>query len=196
MTKVTIPLNIAKSINSLFAVVDSKKNAPLTYQRVQVEVQGNKVTAFATDRYMIAYATYELPDEMPEVTFSLSLPMSKFIQADKSKLGNLEVTIGENESDLELTIDNATSKFTTFSQPYPQNLIPLVTEYKVGDSTNPVFLDLDLVSRLTKITDTKGDKITDWVIDYAQDSTQKSKPIRLMSGDFIALAQPKYQTKN
>jgi DNA polymerase III sliding clamp (beta) subunit (PCNA family) len=188
MTTITLPLSVAKSVASLFAVVDTKKNAYIPLQQVRVQTDGKTLTAYSTDRYALALATYDLAVEQPPVLFGMTLAMAKFIQSHK---GTEKVTIDFENNEAKVTVGTTSSLFETNRQTYPDNIVPLVTDYKVGDTLAPVKLDIESLSRIAKIFDRDGNKVTDWVADTAQVADRKSSAIRLTSNGFTVLFQPK-----
>jgi hypothetical protein len=188
MTTINLPLSVAKSVASLFAVVDTKKNAYIPLQQVRVQTNGKTLTAYSTDRYALALATYDLAVEQPPIVFGMTLAMAKFIQSHK---GTQLVTLDFADDEATVTVGTTTSKFETNRQTYPDNLLELVTNYKVGDKLAPVKLDIESLSRIAKIFDREGNKVTDWVADTAQVADRKSSAIRLTSNGFTVLFQPK-----
>lgn len=174
----------AKSIASLISMAAKPKDMTPILSYIRVVIADGKVSAYATDRYVLAQATAETIDHADDADFYLDANAAKFIKAQKS--GNFEFEI----TDLGATI-RANSASVTVIRPngnYPP-IQGFIDEFKPSETGTPA-LNLDLakigqVHKLEPITPANT-----WELDFSESSNGKPGPVRFQNGNIVALVQP------
>jgi hypothetical protein len=175
-----------KSIISLANIAGDKKD-PLALQSIKVAVVENKLTALATNRYVIGQIAYGDVDE-EDVSYLLSPEHLLFLKTAK---GN--VTVDVVETDLVITHSGNTHRSAFLVGNYP-NVAELLTQFDNGENipnNDPVRLDLGLLSKVSKIIGTNPkDKATFDFYTKGKSETNKPSPLVLKRDNITILFQP------
>ena len=182
-----IPTQVALSVASMIDLTD-KDTDKLKY--IRLEFRGTSLTAYATDRYVLAKAVYELDEPQIERTAYLDKLAVKFIR-DNAKL----TTRFHINADVIQTDTGSLWLLADLSDKTPIDLESIITKALDQPTTNDtVSMNLKLIERVNKLippsqaNTTPAKRRVDWTMRVGG----YLDPIVFTddSNTFTALAQP------
>jgi hypothetical protein len=183
-----IPTQVALSVASMIDLTDKDQ---LMLKSIRLEFKGTSLTAYATDRYVLAKARYELDDPQEERTAYLDKEAVKFIR-DNSKLSHqFYINTGVIQT------DGGSVKLLDDLDLKPIDLDSIILKAQLVESKQqePISMNLKLIERVNKLLTpaqanlTPARRNSDWTMRVGgfKDPIVFTEP----SNTFIALAQPK-----
>jgi hypothetical protein len=183
-----IPTQVALSVASMIDLTD-KDLDKLRY--IRLEFRGTSLTAYATDRYVLAKAVYELAEPQIERTAYLDKLAVKFIR------DNAKLTTGFHiNADVIQTDTGSLWLLADLSDKTPIDLDSVILKAQLVESKEPqsVSMNLKLIERVNKLippsqtNSTPAKRRVDWTMRVGG----YLDPIVFTddSNTFIALAQP------
>jgi len=182
-----IPTQIALSVASMIDLTD-KDLDKLRY--IRLEFKDTTLTAYATDRYVLAKAVYELDEPQVERTAYLDKEAVKFIRDSAKQTNGFHIN-----PDVIQTDTGSLWLLTELSDKTPIDLESLITKAEATPTTNDTLsMNLKLIERVNKLIPPSQAKLTpakrrvDWTMRVAS----HKDPIVFTddSNTFTALAQP------
>jgi hypothetical protein len=182
---VILPLNYAKTIAS-FGVFASAKDMTQALQQVKVVFDATGITVLATDRYTAAKAYYAYDGDGTEGTIYLDPTAVKYIAGIKAKAGLVEFKLADGR----LTITDYTTSYTggMFTGNYP-SIERMIDEHKSGP-INKVSLKIELLTKLSKVVNTNGNKAEIWEFTPGEAIGSKPGPLLATQAGVAVLIQP------
>jgi len=182
-----IPTQVALSVASMIDLTD-KDLDKLKY--IRLEFKGTSLTAYATDRYVLAKAVYELDDPQKERTAYLDKEAVKFIR-DNAKLSHQFYI----NSDVIQTDGGSVKLLADLSDKTPIDLESIITKALGTPTTNDTLnINLKLIERVNKLVPPSQAKATPAKrrVDWTMRVGSHLDPIVFTddSNTFTALAQP------
>lgn len=184
----TISSQQAVSVASMIELTDKDLD---TLKHIRLDFNSNQLTAYATDRYVLAKAVYELDEPQVETTAYLDKQAVKFIR-DNAKTTNqfhITNTLVQTDSGHTYPLLNDGSRLPKIDL---DQVITKALEQPQGNEA--ISMNLKLIERVNKlITPTQANltpakRKTDWTIRVGN----RNDPIVFTesSNTFTALAQP------
>jgi len=184
-----ISTEIALSVASMIDLTD-KDMDKLRY--IRLEFKGTSLTAYATDRYVLAKARYELDEPQEERTAYLDRQAVKFIK------DNAKLTSGFHiNADVIQTNSGSLMLLADLSDKTPIDLDSVILKAQLVESKQqePISMNLKLIERVNKLLTpaqanlTPARRNSDWTMRVGgfRDPIVFTEP----SNTFIALAQPR-----
>jgi hypothetical protein len=183
-----ISTEVALSVASMIDLTDKDQ---LMLKSIRLEFRGTSLTAYATDRYVLAKAVYELGEPQIERTVYLDKQAVKFIK-DNAKLTNgfhINADVIQTNSGSLMLLDDLDLK--------PIDLDSIIVKAQLVESKQqePISMNLKLIERVNKLLTpaqanlTPARRNSDWTMTVGgfRDPIVFTEP----SNTFIALAQPK-----
>jgi len=182
---VILPLNYAKTIAS-FGVFASAKDMTQALQQVKVVFDATGITVLATDRYTAAKAYYAYDGDGTEGTIYLDPAAIKYITGIKSKAGLVEFKLADGR----LTMTDYTTSYTggMFTGNYP-TIEPMIDNHKSGP-INKVSLKIELLTKLSKVVNTSGNKAEIWEFTPGEAVGSKPGPLLATQAGVAVIIQP------
>ncbi len=197
----SLPLATAKQIASLITFADSGRNATPTLSRIRVEIDGNKLTAMATDRYaLVVLNLIMIETGSDNGAIYIDHDSAKFISSLKATGTDGFVYFDLDGEDL--TIGNRTGSMIAkqLKANYPP-VNSLIENSIDASEVQPISLNVNLVARLGKLIDLDGKKIDLWAQRPQLSGTGSTKPGPVLftptksSSDLVVMIQPTYLTR-
>ena len=189
-TQLVIPGNVVKSIASMANFAEDKNSATrvLTYVKLSVEMSG--ITAWATDRYVIGKATFDMMIEDSATHGDYYLDAAAIKLMSTAKVMPFTLT---KDGDT-LTVSDYTSTVSISQQVgnYPA-IETLLNGHQPGTAGETRFT-VPLLAKLLKVIDLNGKKIESWVFTPGTNDKPNS-PWLAISGNYSVLIQPARLTK-
>ena len=184
-----IPVNYAKTIAS-FGVFTSPKDMTPALQQVKVVFDATRITVLATDRYVAAKASYAYDGDGTEGTIYLSPVAIKYIAGIKAHQhfmhNNVKITV--DDGNLTLSYLGATYTERMFAGNYPE-IERMIDEHKSGP-INKVSLKIELLTKLSKVVNTSGDKAGIWEFTTGEAIGSRPGPLLATQAGVAVLIQP------
>ena len=181
-----IPTQVALSVASMIDLTDKDQ---LMLKSIRLEFQGTSLTAYATDRYVLAKAVYELDDPQEERTVYLDKEAVKFIK-DNAKTTHqfyINPDVIQVDSGSIFRIKDLDVK--------PIDLESIITKALDTPTTNDTLsMNLKLIERVNKLIPPSQANATPAKrrVDWTMRVSSHKDPIVFTddSNTFTALAQP------
>jgi DNA polymerase III sliding clamp (beta) subunit (PCNA family) len=190
-TQYVVPLATAKSIASLINFASNEKITPaLTVIRVVFD--GDRMTATATDRYVVIQAQYaECPDNFNTGTVYLDAAAAKFIASQKVAKGyNPLITFDVDDDGLTIKANGASITIRQFSGNYPA-VESLFESHKPAELAEVHHFRIELLAKLGKVVDVDGSKVESWNFEFGtRTKPERPVPVIATASLFKALIQP------
>ena len=190
-TQYVVPLATAKSIASLIGFAESKGYTP-ALQVIRVVFDGDRMTATATDRYVVIQAHYaECPDNFNTGTVYLDAAAAKFITGIKVAKGhNPLITFDTGDDGLTIKANGASITIRQYSGNYPA-VETLFEAHKAAEVAEVHHFRIELLAKLGKVVDVDGSKVESWNFEFGT-RTQPARPAPVIATAslFKALIQP------
>lgn len=183
-----IPTQVALSVASMIDLTD-KDLDKLKY--IRLEFKGTSLTAYATDRYVLAKAVYELDDPQEERTAYLDKEAVKFIRDNAKVSHQFYINTGVIQTD-----GGSVKLLADLSDKTPIDLDSIILKAQLVESKEPqsVSMNLKLIERVNKLIPPSQAKATPAKrrVDWTMRVGGYLDPIVFTddSNTFIALAQP------
>nr|DAW17346.1 MAG TPA: beta clamp protein [Caudoviricetes sp.] len=191
-----LSVNMTKSIGSLANITGQTrlKDTP-ALTGVKITVTDNKLTAIATDRYMLAKTEFEIDNPTGESkSFVMPLEAIKYLKANKQLI---KMTVTDDY----VTFDawGNTTSFALLKSAYP-NVETMFDEHNptavnsVAGNDTPLLLNLELlgiVSKLVDYQDNSRSQANSWTVGISDNL----KPLVLSRANITVLFQPSRITK-
>lgn len=190
-TQYVLPLATAKSIASLINFASKDKVTP-ALQVIRVVLDGDRMTATATDRYVVIKAEYaECPDNFNTGTIYLDAAAAKFIAGIKVAKGhNPLITFDTGDDGLTIKANGASITIRQFSGNYPA-VETLFDAHKPAEVAEVHHFRIELLAKLGKVIDVDGSKIESWNFEYGtRVKPERPVPVIATASLFKALIQP------
>lgn len=193
-TQYLMPLSTAKSIASL-SVFASKDKVTPALQVVRVVFDGARITATATDRYVVGQGTYDC--EGTEGTIYLDANACKFISSYKAaKYHDPMIAIDLLDGELTIKTGDASTTSRMFNGNYPA-VESLFDAHKAAETAEVHHFRIELLAKLGKVIDTDGSKIESWNFEFGtRTRPERPVPVIATASKFRALIQPNLAKAN
>jgi len=184
-----IPLSTAKSIASLVVFTSKDKITPaLTV--VKVVFDQGKITATATDRYVVGQGTYDYAHGASG-TIYLDAAAAKFISSYKvARFQDPMVSFDVLDNLLKIKTSDTSTSGLMFEGNYPA-VETLFENHKAAEAAEVHHFRIELLAKLNKVIDVDGSKIESWNFEFGT-RTQPNRPAPVIAtaSTFRALIQP------
>ena len=184
----------AKSIASLMNVAGDRGDVP-ELQCVKVVVKDGKLSAHATNRFIIARATFDNWTTTSEDTEIMLTPeVLKFMKTAKHSVG----IVADNEW-LEVSSYDASTKSKVIDGRYPdvESIVTPLENEDVVPLAEPLRLNLDLVAKVSKLVAVDDGRKSDAMFDIYTKGTKDGfggktqvAPIVLKRSNLVVVLQP------
>jgi DNA polymerase III sliding clamp (beta) subunit (PCNA family) len=184
-----IPLSTAKSIASL-AVFASKDKVTPALQVVRVVFDQGKITATATDRYVVGQGAYDYAHGASG-TIYLDATAVKFITSYKvTKFQDPMVAFDVLDCNITVKTGDASTTLGMFNGNYPA-VESLFESHKPAELAEVHHFRIELLAKLGKVIDTDGSKVESWNFEYGtRTKPERPVPVIATASTFRALIQP------
>ena len=185
---VAIPTQVALSVASMIDLTDKELD---TLKYIRLDFHSNQLTAYATDRYVLAKAVYELDEPTDEFSAFLDKQAVKFIRDNAKTTNQFHIANDVIQADTgSLSLLNDGSRL-----PKPDLESVIKKAQDTPQATEAISMNLKLIERVNKLLTpaqanlTPARRNSDWTMRVGgfKDPIVFTEP----SNTFIALAQPK-----
>ena len=190
-TQYLVPVATAKSIASLINFAAPKEYTP-ALQVIRVVFDGDRMTATATDRYVVIKAEYaECPDNLNAGTVYLDAAAAKFITGIKVAKGhNPLIVFDVDDTSLTIKANDASITIRQFKGNYPA-VETLFDAHKPAETAEVHHFRIELLAKLGKVVDVDGSKIESWNFEFGtRTKPERPVPVIATASLFKALIQP------
>jgi DNA polymerase III sliding clamp (beta) subunit (PCNA family) len=184
-----IPLSTAKSIASL-AVFASRDKVTPALQVVRVVFDQGKITATATDRYVVGQGTYDYAHGASG-TIYLDATAVKFITSYKAaKYHDPMIAFDVLDNILKIKTSDTSTSGLMFEGNYPA-VETLFESHKPAEAAEVHHFRIELLAKLGKVVDVDGSKVESWNFEYGtRTKPERPVPVIATASTFRALIQP------
>ena len=191
-TQYVVPLATAKSIASLINFAAGSKDYTPALQVIRVVFDGDRMTATATDRYVVIQAQYaECPDNHNTGTIYIDAAAAKFIASQKVAKGhNPLITFDTDDDGLTIKANGASITIRQFNGNYPA-VETLFEAHKAAEAAEVHHFRIELLAKLGKVVDVDGSKVESWNFEFGtRAKPERPAPVIATASLFKALIQP------
>ena len=186
LRETVLPSNLARSIASMVALTSKDKVTP-ALQLVRLSVTKYKITAIATDRYVLGRLVLDYDGTDSEIDdYYLDAAALKLMATTKAGL----VSIKHGETHFTVSDYSSSVNVPIFMGNYPkvETMIPDAPE---ATPTGETSFSIDLLSKLGKLVDANGKKIDAWKILPGGTENGRPKAWAATADNFTVLIQPR-----
>jgi hypothetical protein len=158
LRETVLPGNLARSIGSMAVLLAAAKDPTPSLHLLKLSVTKYKITATATDRYVLGRLVLEHQGNDSEVSdYYLNAAALKLMATTKAGL----VSIKHGETSFTVSDYNTSVSVPIFLGTFPpvENLIP---EIPAAVPTGETSFSMALLTKLSKLVDANGKKIDAW----------------------------------
>lgn len=187
LRETVLPGNLARSIGSMAALTSKDKITP-ALTLVKLSVSKYKITAIATDRYVLGRLVLDHDGADSEIDdYYLDAAALKLMATTKAGL----VSIRHGETHFTVSDYSSSVNVPIFLGNYPKIEI-MIPETPEAIPTGETSFSIDLLSKLSKLVDANGKKIDAWKI-FPGGNTEHGKPNAwaATADNYTVLIQPR-----
>lgn len=189
LREITLPLSTARSIGSMAVLLAPAKSVTPALELLKLSVSEYRITAYATDRYVLGRLDVDDVDDVFGVPGDYYLDAQALKLMASTKAGSITIKHGETH----FTVSNYSTSVSVpiFLGTYPpiEGLIPETVDAVATGATN---FNVNLLTKLTKLVSRDGKKIENWkLLPGGLSEFGKPNAWTAKAEDFTVLIQPR-----
>lgn len=186
LRETVLPGSLARSIGSMAALISKDKITP-ALQLVKLSVSKYKITAIATDRYVLGRLVLDHDGTDNEIDdYYLDAAALKLMATTKAGL----VSIRHGETSFTVSDYGTSVNVPIFLGTYPP-IAGMIPEIPEAIPTGETGFSIDLLSKLGKLVSANGKKIDAWKIFPGGTENGRPKAWAATADSFTVLIQPR-----